>query len=166
MGHTNYRHLLSASHGTHKLSAPTLTTTWDTQTIGTYSHHHMGHTNYRHLLSASHGTKTRRVSRTQILNVIAGGTHNNHWAWKVDYSNQSNKALLTSQQFPKIEKEFCRSPNRVTSLRWTGCLYLHKVCGNGGKDASCGDMDYDTVKVGMWLINVSEEHTASICTVS
>jgi len=95
MEHTNYRHL-SASHGTHKLSAPTISMawdkklsapainiTWDTQTIGTYYQHDTGHKNYRHLLSASHGTQTignfyqHQMGHTNYRHLLSAshGTH-------------------------------------------------------------------------------------------
>ena len=126
---------------TGQLSALNVGITWDTRTIGTYSHHHMGHTNYWHLLPQSHGThklsaptisiiwdlNTPCKQNAKIFNVTAGGTHNNHWAWKGDYSHQSNKALLTSQQFPKMslpQTVFCPP---ATSRRWTIYIYIRFV---------------------------------------
>jgi len=134
----------------------------------------MGHTIYRHLISVSHGTQTCRESRMQrflmsqqVVHILTTG-HG-----RLTTATKSNKFLLTSQQLPKIEKIFSLpqtvfSPP-VTRLCWIEYLYshLHKICGNaGGKDASCGVMDYDTVQAGMWLLNVSEEYTAPVYTVS
>jgi hypothetical protein len=64
-------------------SAPTLSITWD--------------------------PNTTCKQNVKIFNVTAGGTHNNHWAWNVDYSNKI-------QQNPADKPRVSKDRERIVSL--------------------------------------------------